>query len=79
MKGVRKQQRGYLQKVRHRQRSARNVDECFEITVVQPSLIEGVATVHILVGIDCVQNDTRIQVFYLETRRRSYVEVGAAQ
>ena len=65
--------------MRHRQRRAGNVDERFEITIVQPALIEGVTAVHILVGIDRVQNDTRIQVFYLETRRRSYVGVEAAQ
>ena len=65
--------------MRHRQCRAGNVDERFEITIVQLALIEGVTAVHILVGIDRVQNDTRIQVFYLETRKRSYVGVEAAQ
>ena len=66
MKGTWVQKGGYLQEVCHRQRCARNVDKCFEVAIVQSALIEGMTPVHVLVRIDRIQNDTCIQMLYLE-------------
>ena len=79
MKGSWSWDRGYLQKVGHRQRCAGNVDECFEVATVQPALIEGVTPVHVLVWIDRIQNDTRIQVLYFEGVGGNYLGAAAAQ